>query len=98
MAAKFEDSKKFALNKSQLLDKVKMVIEKCNFEIKSFDKDLGLIQAKTKISLWSWSENIEVRIQDDGHVKVKSECSLPSQFIDWGKNKRNVKQIFESLT
>lgn len=50
----------------------------------------GLI-AYTKFSMSSWSEEITLKISDD-IADIKSECT-GSQFIDWGKNKKNIEKF-----
>ena len=97
MTAKFEDSRKYNLGKSQLIENVKTALKKCKFRIKHIDEDGGLIRAKSRLSFWSWTEKIDVKIEDNGTVRMKSECSLPTQIIDWGKNKRNVRKFFSYL-
>jgi hypothetical protein len=46
--------------------------------------------AETPANFWSWGENINVGIDSDGTVWVESSCKLPTQCLDWGKNRRNV--------
>lgn len=97
MATKFEKSKKYSLDKAQLIEKVQIALEKCKFIINNIDEGNGKIYAKSKLSLWSWTEKIDVTVEDNGNVTMKSECSLPTQIIDWGKNKRNVNKFFNTL-
>jgi hypothetical protein len=47
-----------------------------------------------KMSLLSWGEKIGIYIYQDGTVQVRSECSFPVQWFDWGRNKKNVSQFF----
>ena len=53
------------------------------------------------ISFSSWEENIHMHfsIYSDTQtlVEIKSECSLPTQLVDWGKNKQNVTNIMSYL-
>lgn len=97
MTAKFQDFNSYNADKNQLFEQVKTALEKCNFPIESMNESEGVIQAKAKFNLWSWSEKIVIKIDDNGKVSMKSECSLPTQIIDWGKNKRNVKKFFKTL-
>lgn len=97
MAAKFEESKKYELSKNKLIQTTKEALEKCNFKIKTINEEEGKIHAKTKLSWWSWTENIDVKIEDDGIVNIKSECYFPLQIFDWGKNKSNVKAFFAEM-
>lgn len=56
----------------------------------NFIHPTGLV-AHTKFSWSSWSEEVTIKI-DQEIVTIKSECS-GSQFIDWGKNKKNIKRL-----
>lgn len=54
------------------------------------------------VSMTSWGENITVTlnpVQPEGTTKVDilSQCALPTQVIDWGKNKKLVHKLFEYL-
>lgn len=97
MAAKFEESKKYDLNKEELIIKVKEVLRLCKFKIINIDEKSGVIHAKSKLNIWSWTEDIIVTIEEDGQLNIKSECYLPTQILDWGKNKRNVRKFFSHL-
>jgi hypothetical protein len=52
------------------------------------------------VSLSSWGENIRVTITAQGEssfVEIYSECSLPTQIVDWGKNGQNIVKIFNYI-
>jgi hypothetical protein len=53
------------------------------------------------ISFSSWGENINLHMypynEQQTFVEIKSECSMPTQVIDWGKNKSNVNKIMNYL-
>ena len=52
------------------------------------------------VSLTSWGENVTVTLSSQGNgtnVAIYSECSLPTQLIDWGKNSQNIYSIFMYL-
>ena len=66
--------------------------------LKGIDSKNGNIWAKAKLSIWSWTENIEIKINANGTIKIKSTCALPLQIVTWGKNKRNVNKIISHLT
>lgn len=59
-----------------------------------FVSENGLI-AYTKFSWYSWSEEVTIKIEN-GIVQIKSECT-GSQFMDWGKNKKNVEALIEGI-
>ncbi|MCR4594656.1 MAG: hypothetical protein K5761_06340 [Clostridiales bacterium] len=52
------------------------------------------------ISFSSWGEDITITMTAQGNqtfVDIFSECSLPTQIIDYGKNRKNVNVIFNFL-
>lgn len=55
------------------------------------------VVASTSTSFWSWGEKVFVRYSADGSVSVRSECILPTQFFDWGKNRANVDKFMVEL-
>lgn len=97
MGAKFEASKKYDSSKIELIHSIITAIDKSKFQIENIDKENGIIHAKSVLNIWSWSEKIVIRIEENGNVTMKSECSLSTQIVDWGKNKRNVKTFFRHL-
>ena len=56
----------------------------------------GSFRARVKVNMWSWGEHVRVTVRD-GVVDVESRCALPTQFIDWGRNARNVAALFAML-
>jgi len=55
------------------------------------------ILAATSVNLSSWGERIHIQFGSSGELVMTSKCSLPTQCIDWGKNKRNVRRFIEAL-
>ncbi|QWV93565.1 hypothetical protein KP003_06810 [Geomonas nitrogeniifigens] len=53
--------------------------------------------ARTKPSWRSWGEVVKVKFEDSG-ATVTSECALPTQAVDYGKNKINLRKLVESLS
>lgn len=62
-----------------------------------------VIQFTHGVSFSSWGENIQITITvNPGNsnytdVFVRSECSMPTQIVDWGKNQENLNKIFTYL-
>ena len=53
------------------------------------------------VSFSSWGEQIRVTLTPQGEntlIDVYSECSLPTQVIDWGKNRENTSKIIMYLS
>lgn len=53
------------------------------------------------VSFSSWGEKITISLTPQGvgatRIDITSECGMPTQVVDWGKNKRNVCNIFEYI-
>jgi hypothetical protein len=66
----------------------------CNPATKVFTGSTGM-------GLTSWGEDITVWVAvtpQGSAVNIKSECSLPTQLIDWGKNKENINKFATELS
>lgn len=53
------------------------------------------------MGMMSWGEKITVRIAEapgGSSVHIRSECTFPLQWIDYGKNRKNVEHIVAGLT
>ena len=53
--------------------------------------------ARTAFGFWSLGERLTVDVDPDGTVTARSECLLPTQCIDWGRNGRNVDAVLNYL-
>jgi len=48
------------------------------------------IIGSTSMNIRSWGEKVLINFLPDNSISVTSKCALPTQFLDWGKNKANV--------
>jgi hypothetical protein len=55
------------------------------------------IVASTGVNIRSWGEKMFVRFLPDRSISVTSKCALPTQCIDWGKNKANVRKFLDEI-
>lgn len=62
-----------------------------------FKKKENVIEYSTGTNFFSWGEKIIILFQDE-IVSVRSKCKLPTQILDWGKNKKNVKNIINVIS
>jgi hypothetical protein len=80
----------------RLLDAVDAALEDIGASgIRWPDEDLA--RASMGFSFWSYGEDLTVEVFDDGEVTVRSECSFPLQWIDWGKNARNCRRLLDAI-
>ena len=100
LTAKYETEKKFKLNKKNKSEVILEALKKSNFKNIHFDKINSTYYAKTRVSIWSWTELIEVKITDneeETRINFLSICFLFTQIISWGKNRRNARRFFDEL-
>lgn len=55
----------------------------------------GLLRASVTVSLSSFGETFSIRTRQRGIVEIESRCKWPSQVIDWGKNRANIREFLE---
>lgn len=58
-------------------------------------------QYSHSVSFSSWGEDITMSLtpinDTSTQIAIRSECSMPTQIVDWGKNKKMVKSICDYL-
>lgn len=60
----------------------------------------GFLRGAYTVSLLSWGEDVTASIgfgQRGSVVTLTSESSMPTQVVDWGRNRRNVERILGHL-
>lgn len=95
--ARFEIKKKHLMTKATCAVKVQKIIEELEWLEIGFLKDTEdyiVFDYKTRGSMLTFAERIKIYIGNT-EILVKSECLFPSQFIDFGKNRRNVNNFFK---
>ena len=88
-------SQKFKMGQRELGSVVGKVLDSLGW---SYEREgPSKFLARCAANLWTSGEKIEVEVLIDGTVMVKSRCVLITQFIDWGKNWRNVRAFFAEV-
>jgi hypothetical protein len=90
-----EEDQQFEHSAEELLDAVEEALDALGWSFSY--KGRGLFGTTTPISFWSWGERIQIEVGRQGDVWVRSECALPTQCFDWGKNRRNVNKFLDQL-
>ncbi len=53
------------------------------------------------VSFWSWGENVTISCQylDDYHTRIhiESKPKLSTTLVDWGKGKRNIRNVLDAM-
>jgi len=97
MAVNHFETRNFTADKEKLMYNAKLAMFANGFELKYEDIKSGFIIGKSGFSLFSWGEKLHITIDDKGNVTIKSESAMPTQLIDWGRNKKIVHKIFASM-
>ncbi|WP_432412343.1 hypothetical protein [Rasiella sp. SM2506] len=80
--------------------KTEEALLKAGFKMSKWVAQNQAFYAESSLTIWSWGEDIQVSFQENEQgtlVKFTSSCKLATQFIDWGKNKKNTKKFFAAL-
>lgn len=98
--AHYKESKAYNKPVDELTELVDNALDDINAKKIMHNSDDRFFIAKLGSSIWSWSETIEIKLKSSEQntiVSFSSQCSLPTQVVDWGKNHRNSKRFFKSL-
>lgn len=105
MAAKSTDTKTFQIASQYFIDELRSsrFCDKLNLSLKSENPtNTGVwYRFHHGVTMASWGEKITVTVTPLGpnttQVIILSECGMPTQVIDWGKNRSIVCNLFEHL-
>lgn len=84
-----------AASADELRQIVKEVLRTLSWSLKS--ENGNGIRASSSIGLKSWGEVIQIELLPDNAIVITSKCVLPTQCLDWGKNKENVTRFLAEL-
>jgi hypothetical protein len=93
----YEASMRFPGTREQISQACLEAVRQNRFGVVRSDLAGGWVQARTRVTFRSYSEEIRVYVDDENQVHVTSECRWPLTVIDWGKNRWNVRRILTSL-
>ncbi|MBB3698765.1 hypothetical protein KMW28_09730 [Flammeovirga yaeyamensis] len=101
LTAKFKTSKTLDGSIEENISKISYALNNAGFHKVGNDKESLRVYAYTGFSFSSFSEYIEVKLLPNENsssiIYFKSICALPTQMIDWGKNRRNYKRFLKEL-
>lgn len=98
MGARYQATARYSGTRADIVRASEEVAAQSGFKVKEVNPDGGSIRARAGFSFRSWGENISVHVDDAGTVQVTSECLMPTQFVDYGKNKSNVNRFLAGLS
>ena len=59
-------------------------------------RDADVVTGKVGFNLWSFGETVTAT-PAAGYLLLRSTCVMPTQCLDWGKNRRNVEALQAAL-
>jgi hypothetical protein len=93
----YEATMRFPGTREQISQACLEAVRQSGFRVRRSDLEGGWVQARTRVTFRSYSEDIRVYVDDENQVHVTSECYWPLTIIDWGKNRWNVRRISARL-
>ena len=61
------------------------------------DEAQDQIIASTGTGIRSWGERVFIDFLPDNAISVTSRCCMPTQCVDWGKNRTNIRKFMAEL-
>jgi len=100
LARQYSTAVTFAASPDAVLAAAADVIER-DFQVRA-SPGPGGVSGSTGMSLLSWGENLSVTVDSAGpqgtSVTVRSASAIPFQFVDYGRNRRNVERLAGQLS
>jgi hypothetical protein len=93
----YEATMRFPGTREQLTQACLEAVRQSGFRVRRSDLEGGWVQARSRVTFRSYSEDIRLYVDDENRVHVTSECYWPLTLIDWGKNRWNVRRISDRL-
>jgi hypothetical protein len=94
----YEASMRFAGTREQISQACLEAVRRSRFGVRRSDLAGGWVEARARVTFRSYGENIRVWVGNENRVHITSECAYPLTFIDFGKNRWNVRRIAANLT
>ncbi len=95
IAAMYEERYTVSENVKNLHDIIIKSVSELSWSIQE-EKDNKII-AVVESGMLSWGEKVVINKLTDNEISIVSKCSLPIQFIDYGKNRKNVESLIEKI-
>ena len=98
MAAKHTMSRSFDSDELAIISAIESALNEMGARDIQFANDRSRVSARIGFNLRSCGENLSVSVNTPGMVQITSKCVLPTQIIDWGKNKKNCNMFMKALS
>jgi hypothetical protein len=96
--SKVRQQKEFDLPKYILFEKMVEVLTDAGFKVRYADKAAGTLLATSRMTLYSWGENIYIDLTEvDGLTKLDFCSACIFGFISYGKNEKNYDRLMDTF-
>jgi len=97
MGVRVSRTRSFQASVALLRHALRYALRSCGGQKQLWSDDGRRVSTRIASGFWSWGEDIDATIYNDGIVLVESSCVTKTQILDWGKNDRNIENIFNSV-
>ncbi len=79
-----------------VFDAVCRAAQEMGMTLAQADPATGVITGKSSVSLSTWGENLTINVWQEtpGTIQVRARSGLKFGLVDWGKNQKNLNQLF----
>jgi hypothetical protein len=98
MGARYQATGRYPGSRADIVRAAQDAAAQCGFKVSEANPDGGWVKARAGFSLRSWGENITISVDDGGGLQVTSQCLMPTQIVDYGKNKSNVNRFMTRMS
>src|SRR5438046_2779223 len=91
-----EERVRYDCSRNDLMDAALEALD--DLEWNGRESDRWRLSGSTGWSFWGgWGETIRIRVEPGPVLFIRSQCLMPTQCFDWGKNARNVRTLLDKL-
>src|SRR4051812_3202186 len=90
--ASYEESRQYQQANLILSDAVRKALHSLDWKFEAVGQNS--FRGKRPWSIWSWGEQFQIEIEENGIVRMLCKCVVRFTIVSWGNNKRNVRAFF----
>jgi hypothetical protein len=92
------ETRSFGKSSSDIRRGVRIAVNRIRRELTKCDESGNRFVLRFPTTLLNWGQRVTILIEDNGTVTVTSESTNPAQLFDFGRNRRNVRRLFNLLS
>lgn len=92
------ETRSFGKSGSDIRRGVRAAVNRIRRELSKCDESENCFVLRFPTTLFNWGQRVTILIEENGAVTVTSESTNPAQLFDFGRNRRNVRRLFDLLS